>query len=126
MKSKKLCRDILESKYYRRFLKNHKKTASINQYRRLFLHIIEDFLKGKLSSQEFSLMAGDIFFVFRSPEFFEKRDPQLAKALHYAADLDYYLDSQRLKQYPHLKQIKDSFLQEIKNYFNEHKDNLPT
>lgn len=109
-------RKLLVDKYYLKFLKEDfgkspfekldklfrnegSVDASLKQFKEMFIKAAEDFLDGNLSVNDFSFLAGDVFYVFKKPNYFEERDEKFAAALHIISDMDFSLDEESIQDY---------------------------
>jgi len=114
-------RQMLEKNYYSQLGQDPKK-ATFSGYKRVFLRAVQDFLAEKISVHDLATIAGDIYYVFRLPPWFDQFNDKLSSVLHLASDLSYYAirgenDSEIKKRY-------QDFLQEIKEYFEQNKNCL--
>ncbi len=114
----KVNKEKLRKRYYSQ-LGDNPQRAEFAAYKKIFLQAVDDFLTSKISVHELATVAGDIYYFFRRPFWFDQQKDRLGSVLSLTADLSFYAvrgknNSAIRKRYREfLKKIKEYFLQNI-------------
>jgi len=109
----KITKKARHKKYISSLGKNPKR-ASVDKCREVFISASKDFFDEKIPIYDLSALAGDIYYIFKKPEFFDDRDEKLSRLLHLISDADYYYDTGQ--RFTHLLIIYKEWIDELKEY----------
>ncbi len=112
----KINKEKLQKRYYSQ-LGDDPRQAEFAAYKKIFLQAVNDFLTGKISVHELATVAGDIYYSFRRPFWFDQQKDQLGLVLSLAADLSFY--AARGENNSAIKKRYREFLERIKEYFRQ-------